>query len=68
MRFLNIVDEYKRVCLSIKVGRSITNEDAIDTLVELLSTCSVPKRIRCDNGTEFISAAIKKWLCTLAIG
>jgi putative transposase len=67
IRFLNIVDEYTRVCLSIKVGRSITSEDAIDTLAELFSMHGVPKRIRCDNGPEFISAAIKTWLATLDV-
>jgi transposase InsO family protein len=67
IRFLNIVDEYTRVCLNIKVGRSITSEDAIDTLAELFSMRGVPKRIRCDNGPEFISAAIKKWLGTLGV-
>ena len=67
LRFLNIVDEYTRVCLSIKVGRSITSEDAIDTLAGLFSMHGVPKRIRCDNGPEFISAAIKNWLGTLGV-
>ena len=59
IRFLNIVDEYSRVCLSIKCSRGITSEDAIDTLAELFSMHGVPKRIRCDNGPEFISVAIK---------
>lgn len=67
IRFLNIVDEYTRVCLSIKAGRSITSEDAIDTLAELFAMHGVPKRIRSDNGPEFISAAIKRWLSSLGI-
>ena len=67
IRFLNIVDEYTRVCLSIKVGRSITSEDVIDTLAELFSMYGVPKRIRSDNGPEFISGAIKKWLSMLGV-
>jgi putative transposase len=67
IRFLNIVDEYTRVCLSIKAGRSISSEDAIDTLAELFSMRGVPKRIRCDNGPEFISTAIKNWLKTLGV-
>jgi len=60
IRFLNIVDEYTRQCLAIKVGRSITSEDAIDTLAELFAMHGVPKRLRCDNGPEFISTAIKQ--------
>lgn len=27
----------------------------------------VPKRIRCDNGPEFISLAIKEWLDALGV-
>ena len=67
IRFLNIVDEHTRLCLSIKSGRSITSEDAIDTLAELFSMHGVPKRIRCDNGPEFISLAIKEWLAKLGV-
>ncbi len=68
IRFLNIVDEYTRVCLKIKVGRSITSEDAIDTLAELFAMHGVPKRLRCDNGPEFISDAIKNWLVKIGVG
>lgn len=67
LRLLNIVDEYTRQCLTIKVGRSITSEDAIDTLAELFSIHGVPTRLRCDNGPEFISTAIKKWLATVGV-
>jgi transposase InsO family protein len=67
IRFLNIVDEYTRICLSIKASRSITSEDVIDKLAELFAMHGVPKRIRSDNGPEFISAAIKRWLTLLGI-
>jgi transposase InsO family protein len=67
IRFLNIVDEYTRVCLKIKVGRGIKSEDAIDTLAELFAIWGVPKRIRCDNGPEFISEAIKRWLAKVRV-
>ena len=42
-------------------------EDAIDTLAELFAMHGVPKRLRCDNGPEFISAAIKTWLSTIGV-
>jgi putative transposase len=67
IRFLNIVDEHTRQCLTIKAGRSITSEDAIDTLAELFAMHGVPKRLRCDNGPEFISKAIKNWLATIGV-
>lgn len=67
VRFLNIVDEYTRQCLAIKAGRSITSEDAINTLAELFAMYGVPKRLRCDNGPEFISKAIKNWLASIGV-
>lgn len=67
VRFLNIVDEHTRQCLAIKVGRSITSEDAIDALAELFAMHGVPKRLRCDNGPEFISTAIKEWLILIGV-
>lgn len=67
IRFLNIVEEYTRQCLAIKVDRSITSEDAIDTLAELFAMYGVPKRLRCDNGPEFISKAIKQWLTMIGV-
>lgn len=67
LRWLNVVDEYTRECLAIKVSRSITSEDAIDTLAELFSMRGVPRCIRSDNGPEFISKAIRGWLEQLSI-
>lgn len=59
VRFLNVVDEYTRRCLTIKASRSITSEDAIDTLAELFAIYGVPKRLRSDNGPEFIANGIE---------
>ena len=67
IRFLNIVDEYTRQCLAIKVGRSITSEDAIDTLAELFAIHGVPKRLSCDSGPELISTAIERRLDTIGV-
>lgn len=67
VRFLNIVDEYTRECLAIKVGRSITSEDAIDALAELFAMHGVPKRLRSDNGPEFIAKAIRRWLAMIGV-
>jgi transposase InsO family protein len=67
LKWLSIVDEYTRECLSLKVDRSITSEDVIDTLAELFSMRGVPKCIRSDNGPEFIAHAIQRWLGQLHI-
>lgn len=61
LKWLSIVDEYTRECLALKVSRSITSEDVIDTLAELFAMRGVPKHIRSDNGPEFIARAIQRW-------
>jgi hypothetical protein len=67
LKWLSIVDEYTRECLTLKVDRSITSEDAIDTLAELFAMRGVPKHIRSDNGPEFIAMAIRRWADQLGI-
>ena len=67
LKWLSIVDEYTRECLALKVDRSITSEDVIDTLAELFAMRSVPRRIRSDNGPEFIARAIQRWTKQLEI-
>ena len=67
LKWFSIVDEYTRECLTLKVDRSITSEDVIDTLAELFAMHGVPRCIRSDNGPEFIAAAIRQWLGRLEI-
>jgi transposase InsO family protein len=38
LKWLSIVEEHTRECLALKVSRSITSEDVIDTLAELFTT------------------------------
>jgi putative transposase len=67
LKWLSIVDEYTRECLALKVDRSITSEDVIDTLAELFAMRGVPRHIRSDNGPEFIARAIQRWTKQLSI-
>ncbi len=62
LRMLNIVDEYTRECLSIRVERFIDSFKVMDTLNWLFLTRGVPGHIRSDNGPEFIAKAMKDWL------
>jgi putative transposase len=62
LKWLSIVDEHTRECLALKVDRSITSEDVINTLAELFAMRGVPKCVRSDNGPEFIAQAIRRWL------
>jgi transposase InsO family protein len=67
LKWLSIVDEFTRECLTLMVDRSITSEDVIDTLAELFAMRGVPRHIRSDNGPEFIAKAIQHWLKQLEI-
>jgi len=67
LKWLSIVNEFPRECLTLKVDRSITSEDVIDTLAELFAMRGVPRHIRSDNGPEFIARAIQRWTKQLSI-
>jgi transposase InsO family protein len=67
LKWLSIVDEFTRECLALKVARSVTSEDVIDTLAELFAMRGVPESIRSDNGPEFVAQAIERWLKQTAV-
>jgi len=66
-KILNIIDEYTRECLAIRVARKIGNQDVIDLLFQLLILRGIPGHIRSDNGPEFTARAIRKWLTRLGV-
>jgi len=61
-RTLNIIDEYSRECLAIRVKRKLNSTDVIDALTDLFIVRGVPSYIRSDNGPEFIAEAVRKWI------
>ena len=61
-RMLNIVDEFTRECLSIKVARKLNSMNVIETLADLFLLRGVPGHIRSDQGPEFIAEAVKGWI------
>jgi len=66
-RTLNIIDEYTRECLAIRVGRSLKTEDVQACLTELFCTRGVPVHLRSDNGSEFANRAMRTWLAELGV-
>ena len=62
LKWLTIVDEYTRECLALKVDRSITGEQVIDTVAELIAQRGAPRAIRSDNGSEFLAEAMVTWM------
>ncbi len=64
-RLLTIIDEYSRECLAIVVARRLSSEDVLDQLTQLLIQRRLPDYIRSDNGSEFTSKTVRKWLDSL---
>lgn len=61
-RTLNIIDEYTRECLAIRVNRKLNSRDVIDALSNLFLMKGIPKFIRSDNGPEFIAQSVRDWI------
>ena len=62
LRMLNVVDEFTRECLAIRVARKLTSLDVIDVLTELFIARGTPAHIRSDNGPEFVAKAVQGWI------
>ena len=68
LKCLTVIDEYTRECLAIHVAGSLRSRHVIDVLSRLVSIYGAPKYLRSDNGPEFVSKAILKWLTDANIG
>lgn len=66
-KILNIIDEYTRECLAIKVARKIKSQEVIDELFNLFIFRGIPEHIRSDNGPEFTAKAVRRWLNGLSV-
>ena len=66
-RTLNIIDEYTRECLCIKVAHKITAQDVLEVLFDLIVERGLPDHIRSDNGPEFTAKAVRDWLQRIGV-
>jgi putative transposase len=64
-RTLNILDEFSRECLAIKVDRKLNSRNVIDALTDLFILRGSPAFIRSDNGPEFIAQAVRDWIAAV---
>lgn len=60
-RTFNVNDDFNRESLRIEVDTSLPAARVIRALDELVELRGAPRRLRLDNGPEFISAALKDW-------
>ena len=59
---MNILDEYSRECLAIRVKRKLNSTDVVDVLTDLFIMRGVPAFIQSDNGPEFVAKAVRAWI------
>jgi putative transposase len=57
IKLCNIVDEYTREALAIRVGRSCTADDVVEIITRLVAERGAPTYLRSDNGPELIVGA-----------
>ena len=61
VKLANVVDEFTREALAMRVARSCTAEDLIIELDRLVAEHGAPAFVRCDNGPELIAWALRDW-------
>jgi transposase InsO family protein len=64
-RMLNVLDEFTRECLAIRVDRKLGSVDVIDVLSDLFILRGVPGHIRSDNGPEFVAKDVRGWIAAV---
>jgi putative transposase len=62
LKCLTVIDEFTRECLAIDVAGSIRSGRVIEVLSKLVSVRGAPQYLRSDNGPEFVSTAVLRWL------
>jgi len=63
-RLFNVLDDFNREGLAIEVDFSLPALRVIRVLDQIIEWRGKPSRLRCDNGPEFISHALKQWANT----
>lgn len=60
-RTLNLIDDYNRESLALEVDTSLPALRVVRVLEQVIHWRGKPKRIRVDNGPEFISSTLSLW-------
>ena len=61
IRTFNVLDDYNREGLGIEVDFSLPSTRVIRSLEQLIEWRGKPDALRCDNGPEYISHALRDW-------
>jgi len=64
-RTLNIIDEFTKEALMMRVDRKLNSTDVLDALTDLFILRGPPEYIRSDNGPEFIAQKVRDWIAAV---
>lgn len=62
LKWLTLVDEYTRECLTLHVSNRVVGADVRRVLAQVIGRRGAPRRLRSDNGSEFVCEALQGWL------
>ncbi|NCF67925.1 MAG: DDE-type integrase/transposase/recombinase [Chloroflexi bacterium] len=66
-RLLNVIDEYTREALLIRVQHRMNHQDALTALSWLILLRGLPAHIRSDTGSEFTAEKVRRWLAKMEV-
>ena len=61
IRILAIIAVFTRQIVALPVGERLRSEDVVKALTHATQKYDTPKRIFCDNGSEFAGRLTDKW-------
>jgi putative transposase len=62
----DVVDEFTRECLAIRVNRKLGSVDVVDVPSDLFILRGIPGHVRSDDGPEFVATAVRAWIAAVA--
>ena len=63
----NIIDEYTREALMIRVDRKLNSSDVLDALTDLFILRGPPEYVRSDNGPEFVAQKVRDEIAAVGV-
>jgi len=68
LKLCNIVDEFTREALAMRVGRTCDADDVVAIIGALVGKRGAPAHLRMDNGPELIAWALRDWCRLVGTG
>jgi putative transposase len=59
---LNIIDDFTKEALVIRVGRKLTSTDVVDAVTDLFIMRGPPEFMRSGKGADFIAKTVQGWI------